>query len=189
MQTVRVRTKLLPLAVAAAAMMLSACKNAPPLDSKEAARDEIAVYTAAYREFVGAEFRPDTSAETLYIAAQYQGRGDEAEMIEYLRPEVGEPLARAYARANSRGGWHAGPPVTARAHVVFAADTVLPRAIEYHAPVLNFSRPGFNASRDTALVEIGVRCGGLCGHWGMQLLVKGRDGRWYVRKRFFDAVA
>ncbi|MBU0496126.1 MAG: hypothetical protein KKA73_13700 [Chloroflexi bacterium] len=44
-----------------------------------------------------------------------------------------------------------------------------------------FSRVGFNADGDEALVDMGYRCGDLCGAGGLYLLVK-EDGNWKVRE-------
>jgi len=44
-----------------------------------------------------------------------------------------------------------------------------------------FSRVGFNAEGDEALVDMGYRCGDLCGAGGLYLLVK-EDGTWKVQE-------
>jgi hypothetical protein len=47
--------------------------------------------------------------------------------------------------------------------------------------VVIFSRVGFGASEDEALVLMGYRCGDLCGAGGLYLLVK-EDGNWKVQE-------
>ena len=44
---------------------------------------------------------------------------------------------------------------------------------------ISLSRVGFNQQMDQALVHVGWRCPGLCGHWSFLLLAK-KDGVWKV---------
>jgi hypothetical protein len=44
-----------------------------------------------------------------------------------------------------------------------------------------FSRVGFNADGDEALVDMGYRCGDLCGAGGLYILVK-EDGNWKLQE-------
>ena len=46
---------------------------------------------------------------------------------------------------------------------------------------VTFSRVGFNADGDEALVDMGYRCGDLCGAGGLYLLVK-EEGSWKVQE-------
>jgi hypothetical protein len=46
---------------------------------------------------------------------------------------------------------------------------------------VTFSRVGFDAEADEALVDMGYRCGDLCGAGGLYLLVK-EDGNWKVQE-------
>jgi hypothetical protein len=46
---------------------------------------------------------------------------------------------------------------------------------------VTFSRVGFSADGDEALVDMGYRCGDLCGAGGLYLLVK-EDGNWKVQE-------
>ena len=47
--------------------------------------------------------------------------------------------------------------------------------------VLMFSRVGFNAQEDLALVSMGFRCGDLCGSGGLYLVAK-EEGSWKVQR-------
>jgi len=47
--------------------------------------------------------------------------------------------------------------------------------------VVIFSRVGFGANENEALVLMGYRCGDLCGAGGLYLLVK-EDGNWKVQE-------
>ena len=51
-----------------------------------------------------------------------------------------------------------------------------------------FSRVGFDAAGDTALVEMGVRCGDLCAAGGLYLLVK-EGGNWVVQGALLEWMA
>jgi hypothetical protein len=44
------------------------------------------------------------------------------------------------------------------------------------------SRPGFSRDGQTAVVELGLACGSLCGH-GEHVLLERRGGRWQVARR------
>ena len=173
------------LATVIAVSGIAACTSGPPPDQQLLAQAEIAIYGVAYREVE----TDTTSTDTLYISAQFPGFEEVQQTIEDLRPDVGEGLARAYAEANRHAGWHAGPPATRRKNVLVAADSLLPRSMQTHAPVLQFTRPGLNATRDSAVVQAGFQCGGLCGGWQMMLLAKAKNGQWYVVKSFGHAVS
>ena len=177
-----------PQATIAAATMLAACTTTPVPDPQLLARTEIDVYTAAYKAYT--DYDPhSTSTDTLYVSAQFNGGGEIPQVIEFLRKDVGEEIARAYAEANRTPERHAGPPTTRRKTVVFGVDSLMPYESPMHAPVLEFSRPGFNAQGDSALIQMGFGCGLLCGSWEMMLLAKGKDGRWYMVKSFNHAVS
>jgi len=45
-----------------------------------------------------------------------------------------------------------------------------------------FSRPGYNSSRDEAMLYVGHSCGGLCGTGHLYLLSK-QNGKWTVKNR------
>jgi hypothetical protein len=47
--------------------------------------------------------------------------------------------------------------------------------------IVSFSRVGFGANGDEALVEMGYRCGDLCGAGGLYLLVK-EEGSWKIEE-------
>jgi hypothetical protein len=167
--------------------MLAACTTTQAPDPQLRVRAEIDVYTAAYNDYK--QFSRDKKDDTLYISADVRGDDDVLQMIEYLRNDVGEELARAYAEANRTSGRHAGPPMTDRKYVKFAPDSLMPRDEPMHTPVLQFTRPGFSAKGDSALIQVGTDCGWLCGDWQMVLLAKAKDGRWYVVKSFNHAVS
>jgi hypothetical protein len=51
--------------------------------------------------------------------------------------------------------------------------------------IVIFSRVGFGANEDMALVEMGYRCGDLCGAGGLYLLVK-EEGSWKVQEALME---
>jgi hypothetical protein len=51
--------------------------------------------------------------------------------------------------------------------------------------VVSFSRVGFGANEDVALVEMGYLCGDLCGAGGLYLLVK-EEGGWRVQEALME---
>jgi hypothetical protein len=51
--------------------------------------------------------------------------------------------------------------------------------------IVSFSRVGFGANEDMALVEMGYRCGDLCGAGGLYLLVK-EEGSWKVQEALME---
>jgi len=48
-----------------------------------------------------------------------------------------------------------------------------------------FSRVGFNDEKNQALVDLGYRCGDLCGSGGLYLLVK-ENGQWKVQQALME---
>jgi len=51
--------------------------------------------------------------------------------------------------------------------------------------VVSFSRVGFGADKDVALVEMGYLCGDLCGAGGLYLLAK-EEGCWKVQEALME---
>jgi hypothetical protein len=54
--------------------------------------------------------------------------------------------------------------------------------------VVIFSRVGFGANEDEALVLMGYRCGDLCGAGGLYLLIK-EEGSWKIRESLMEWIS
>ncbi len=82
-------------------------------------------------------------------------------------------LLGAYWKANQSRGRFEATPISIPLSAPGAPE---PRAVVGY--VLTFSRLGFNRARDSALVELGYGCAGLCGVSTFWLITKQKD-RWH----------
>lgn len=153
-----------------------ACRNAAPNTDivAERERETLELYSAAFTYL-----HADESADTIYVERQtvaYDGRVREPAAMDPLK-SVSPEMANSFLRANATSAQLPRAP-RIPAHVVVLLDSLSTvwRETGRH-PVVRFSKPGVNTSRDSAVVFVSRNCGPLCGAFKLVLLVRDR-GKW-----------
>lgn len=151
--------------------LLAIAATARPLRAQDA--DDYAVWSAA----IDAQLdRGGGLVRTVLAPGRTEEQDAErrATMRKILLGSVGDqPLVDHYLERN-----RTGTDIDARRLVTSRVRIVTRGSSERAVGQIELSLPGYDAARTHALVEVGTRCGGMCGDGVVLLMERGTDGRW-----------
>jgi hypothetical protein len=153
------------------------CQNIRPAPDVATAREleTSQLYGAAYRYLHDYE----SEFDTVFVVGQTTAYEERWEGPEAMNPlnNVSAELATSFLRANAASARLPRPPKIPRRVVVLLDSTSAASPETVTHGIVQFSQPGFSATRDSALVLVNRYCGSLCGSFDMVLLVR-EQGQW-----------